>query len=381
MSLALVLLIAAGLLLKSFIRLQNVDPGFSTDKVLTAQIALPAARFADAAARRAFWLRLLDSARALPGVTSAGLTSNVPFNGNVSSGSYAIIGHTPGPSESAPHGRQEVVGGDYFAAMRIPLVEGRFFTDGDTPESPGVVVVDQVLAHKYFANRSALGQQIRRGGPDSPPLTIVGVAGTINSIDLGQPVAKERIYYPVAQQPRPGMALVLKTGLDPADLVAQVRSAVQAIDPEQPLADVRTMDEWVSRSLEGRRTPMLLSALFGAVALVLSAIGIYGVLAFNVAQRVREFGIRQALGASRRAILSLVFTQGLRTAGVGLVLGLAASWLLSHYLQSLLFGVQARDWAVFSSVTILLMGVAALACYVPARRATRIDPMVALRES
>jgi putative ABC transport system permease protein len=163
--------------------------------------------------------------------------------------------------------------------------------------------------------------------------------------------------------------------------VAQVRSAVQAIDPEQPLADVRTMDEWVSRSLEGRRTPMLLSALFGAVALVLSAIGIYGVLAFNVAQRVREFGIRQALGASRRAILSLVFTQGLRTAGVGLVLGLAASWLLSHYLQSLLFGVQARDWAVFSSVTILLMGVAALACYVPARRATRIDPMVALRES
>jgi predicted permease len=380
-ALALVLLVGAGLLVKSFGRLQGVDPGFASENVLTTGIALPSNRYGDAPSRRAFWGRVLGKLREIPGVTAAGLTSNVPFSGNVSSGSYAIVGYTPGPSEAAPHGRQEVVGGDYFRAMGIPLIEGRVFTDGDTADSPPVVVVDQYLAKRYFEGRSAVGQQLRRGGAQTPPFTIVGVVGTINSIDLGQPVAKERIYYPVAQQPRPGMALVLKTGLDPADLVAQVRSAVQAIDPEQPLADVRTMDEWVSRSLEGRRTPMLLSALFGAVALVLSAIGIYGVLAFNVAQRVREFGIRQALGASRRAILSLVFTQGLRTAGVGLVLGLAASWLLSHYLQSLLFGVQARDWAVFSSVTILLMGVAALACYVPARRATRIDPMVALRES
>jgi predicted permease len=380
-ALALVLLVGAGLLVKSFGRLQGVDPGFASENVLTTGIALPSNRYGDAPSRRAFWGRVLGKLREIPGVTAAGLTSNVPFSGNVSSGSYAIVGYTPGPSEAAPHGRQEVVGGDYFRAMGIPLIEGRVFTDGDTADSPPVVVVDQYLAKRYFEGRSAVGQQLRRGGAQTPPFTIVGVVGTINSIDLGQPVAKERIYYPVAQQPRPGMALVLKTGLDPADLVAQVRSAVQAIDPEQPLADVRTMDEWVSRSLEGRRTPMLLFALFGAVALVLSAIGIYGVLAFNVAQRVREFGIRQALGASRRAILSLVFTQGLRTAGVGLVLGLAASWLLSHYLQSLLFGVQARDWAVFSSVTILLMGVAALACYVPARRATRIDPMVALRES
>ena len=174
MSLALVLLIAGGLLLKSFIRLQNVDPGFSTDKVLTAQISLPAARYPDAAARRAFWLRLLDSARALPGVTSAGLTSNVPFNGNVSSGSYSIIGYTPGPTESAPHGRQEVVGGDYFAAMRIPLVEGRFFTDGDTPRVPAWSSSIRSSPTSTFANRSALGQQIRRGGPDSPPFTIVG---------------------------------------------------------------------------------------------------------------------------------------------------------------------------------------------------------------
>jgi predicted permease len=378
---ALVLLVAAGLLLKSFVRLQNVDPGFATDKVLTAQISLPAARYPDPAARRAFWIRLVEAARSLPGVTSAGLTSNVPFNGNVSSGSYSIVGYTPGPSEAAPHGRQEVVGGDYFAAMRIPLVEGRFFNDGDTADSPPVVVVDQFMAGKYFAKRSALGQQIRRGGPDSPPFTIVGVVGTINSIDLGQPVTKERIYRPATQQTPAAMALVLKTGLDPQTLVGQVRGAVRSIDPEQPIADVRTMDQWVSRSLELRRTPAMLLALFGSVALVLSAIGIYGVLAFSVAQRGREFGIRQALGADRRSILTLVLKQGLMTAGLGIVLGLAASGAVSRFMQTMLFGVDRYDPAVFAGVTAVLFVVAVAACFIPARRATRVDPMVALRDA
>jgi predicted permease len=378
---ALVLLVAAGLLLKSFMRLQNVDPGFATDHVLTAQMSLPPARYADAAARRAFWSRLVDAARALPGVTTVGLTSNVPFNGSVSSGSYSIVGFTPGPTEAQPHGRQEVVGGDYFAAMRIPLIEGRFFNDGDTADSPPVVVVDQYLANKYFAKRSAIGQQIQRGGPDSPRMTIVGVAGTINSMDLGQPVTKERVYRPAMQQPPGSMALVLKTGLDPETLVAQVRSTVRSIDSEQPLADVRTMEEWVSRSLELRRTPAMLLALFGSVALVLSAIGIYGVLAFSVAQRGREFGIRQALGADRASILKLVFRQGLMTAGIGLVIGLIAAAGVTHFMQTMLFGVKNYDPVVFAGVTIILLIVAALACYMPARRATRVDPIVALRDA
>jgi predicted permease len=378
---ALVLLVAAGLLLKSFLRLQNVDPGFGTDHVLTAQISLPAARYPDAAARRAFWLRLLEGARGLPGVTSAGLTTNVPFNGNVSSGSYSIVGYTPGPTESAPHGRQEVVGGDYFTAMRIPLVEGRFFNDGDGADSPPVVVVDQFLANKYFANKSALGQQIRRGGPASPAFTIIGVAGTINSIDLGQPVTKERVYRPATQQPPPAMALVVKTGIDPLTLSSQVRAAVRSIDPEQPVGDLRTMDQWVSRSLELRRTPAMLLALFGSVALVLSAIGIYGVLAFSVAQRGREFGIRQALGADRKSILTLVLKQGLMTAGLGIVLGLIASAAVSRFLQSMLFGVDRHDPAVFAGVTMVLFAVAVAACYIPARRATRVDPIVALRDA
>jgi predicted permease len=378
---ALMLLVGAGLLIKSFGRLTAVDPGFAAESVLTTQISLPAARYPDPAARRAFWGRLLEKARAFPGVASAGLTTQVPFNGSVSSGSYSIVGYTPGPSESPPHGRQEVVGGDYFTAMKIPLVEGRFFNDADTAESPPVVVVDAYMAKKYFPNRSALGQQLQRGGPDSPRLTIVGVVGTINSIDLGQPITKERIYRLATQQPPAGMALVLKTAVDPQTLVGSVRAAVQAIDPEQPIADVRTMEQWLSRSLEQRRTPTVLLALFGSVALVLSAIGIYGVLAFGVAQRVREFGIRQALGADRQSILSLVLKQGLMMAGIGILLGLVGAWISASVMRQLLFGVDARDFTVFAGVTCTLFVVAAAACYIPARRATRVDPMVALRES
>ncbi|MCA1560063.1 MAG: ABC transporter permease [Acidobacteria bacterium] len=380
-ALALVLLVGAGLLIKSFAQLQNVNPGFSSDNVLTAQLALPATRYADAPARRAFWERLVEKAAALPAVTAAGLTSNVPFNGSVSSGSYSIVGFTPGPTEAAPHGRQEIVGGDYFRAMQIPLIAGRLFNESDTADSAPVVVVDEYLAKRYFANRSALGQQVRRGGPTSPPITIVGVVGTINSIDLGEPVLKERLYYPVSQQSPGSMALVLKTGVDPQSLVSQVRGAVQSLDPEQPIADVRTMDQWVARSLESRRTPMMLLGLFGAVALILSAIGIYGVLAFGVAQRNREFGIRQALGADRQSILSLVLKQGMITAGIGIALGLAGSIALTRYLQSLLFGVGTHDLAVFGGVTVMLLLVAVAACYVPARRATRIDPMETLRDA
>jgi predicted permease len=380
-ALALVLLVGAGLLIKSFARLQEVNPGFAADNVLTAQLALPATRYPDEAARRAFWTRLVDRVRTLSGVTAAGLTSNVPFNGMVGSASYSIVGYTPPQGEAQPHGRQEVVGGDYFRAMQIPLVAGRLFTEADTADSLKVVIIDQYLVKRYFADKSPIGQQIRRGGPTSPAYTIVGVVGTINSIDLGEPVAKERLYYPVAQTPIAGMGLVVKTRIDPRTLVSQVRAAVAEIDPEQPMADVRTMDEWMARSLEGRRAPMLLLALFGLVALILSAIGIYGVLAFGVAQRGREFGIRQALGAEPREILSLVLAQGMRTAGIGVVIGLAGAAALTRYLQSLLFGVGAYDPPVYAGVTLLLLGVAFTACYLPARRATRVAPTVALRES
>ena len=380
-AIALMLLTGAGLLIKSFARLRQVNPGFTADHVLTAQISLPPARYADAASRRAFWTRLLEKVRMVPGVAAAGLTSNVPFNGMVGSGSYNIVGYTPSANEAPPHGRQEIVGGDYFRALQIPLVEGRVFDESDGPDRPPVVVVDEYLVKRYFAGRSAVGQQINRGGRGSTAFTIIGVVGTINAIDLGQPVTKERIYYPATQQPFGSLGLVLKTSIDPLSLVPAVRAASESIDPEQPIADVRTMEEWMGRSLENRRMPTLLLTLFGAVALGLSAIGIYGVLAFGVAQRTRELGIRRALGADSSTILSLIIGQGLRRAAVGIVIGLAGSFALTRYLQSLLFGIGAFDPPVFASVTLLLFGVATAACYVPARRATRLDPTVALRDA
>jgi len=375
---ATALLIGAGLLIKSFAKLQDVDPGFSSDRVLTAQVALPRSRYPDAAAIIAFWGRALDKVRAVPGVTAAGLTTNVPFNGNVGSGSYSIVGRTQASGEPMPHARQEIVGGDYFKAMRIPLVAGRFFTDADTSASAPVVIVDEYLVKKYFADRSPLGQQIDRVGPTK--FTIVGVVGTINSIDLGQPVTKERIYYSATQQPARSMAIVLKTGLEPQSMVSDVRSVVRAIDPEQPIADVRTMEEWIGRSLQTRRAPTTLLAVFGSLALVLAAIGIYGVLAFGVTQRVREFGIRQALGADRSSILSLVLAHGLKTAAAGILLGVGTALVLGRYLGTLLFGVTAHDTGVVAGVSFLLFTVAVVACYVPARRATQVDPLVALRE-
>jgi predicted permease len=380
-AITLVLLVGAGLLIKSFANLQRVNPGFESQNVLTAQVVLPASRYPQPEARRAFWQRLIENARKIPGATVVGLTSNVPFNGSVSTGSYSIVGYTPGPGEARPHARQELVSADFFKAMQIPIREGRDFNDGDTADSPQVAIVDQYLVDKYFKGRSAIGQEIQRGGPDSPKIRIVGVVGTINSIDLAQPVTKERIYRPVMQQPGSGMALIVKAGIEPTQLVSQVRSAVQQIDPEQPVFDVRTMEQWMDRALEGRRTPMTLLGIFGAVALLMSAIGIYGVLAYAVTQRVREFGIRQALGADSRSILSLVLSQGLMRTGIGIVIGLVGAVVLTRYLQSLLFGVGARDIPVYAGVTVLLLVVAMFACYIPARRATRIDPMVALRDA
>lgn len=379
-ALAVMLLVGAGLLVKSYARVQAVDPGFSSENVLTAQIALPASRYPDAPARTAFWGRLVEAARALPGVTSAGLTSNVPFNGMVGSGTYRIVGHTPAPGESLPHGRQEVVGGDYFAAMRIPLLRGRLFTDADGADAPRVTVIDEYLVTQYFRDRDPIGQQIRRGGPTSPAITIVGVVGTINSIDLAEPVTKERLYYPVAQAPIAAMAVVLKTAADPTTLVAPLRAAVRAIDPAQAMADVRTLDQWIGRSLATRRAPTVVLTLFGAVAVLLSAIGIYGVVAFGVAGRTREFAIRQALGAAPDAIVRLVVRQGVATAGIGVVLGVAGAVGLARYLESLVYGVSVRDAGVLTAAAGLLLLAALGACYLPARRSTRRDPALALRD-
>jgi len=380
-ALALTLLVGAGLLIKSFASLRATQPGFSPERVLTASLSLPAATYARPEDRTGFWNHLLDNARAIPGVTAVGLTSNIPLSGNVGSGSYSIVGYTPGAGEVAPHGRQEVVGGNYFDAMKIPLRAGRTFDQRDGPDSPLVVIVDEFLVQRYFQGRSPLGRQIRRGGPDSPLFTIVGVVGTINAIDLAQPVDKERLYYPVAQQSRPTMAVVLKTGVEPSTIVGPLRQAVSDIDPEQPLATIRTMEEWMARSMVTRRAPMLLFAVFGGVALLLAAIGTYGVLAFGVSQRTRELGIRQALGAGRPALVSLILRQGLRRVAVGIGLGIAGALAVSQVLRSQLYGVVPGDPRVMAASTLLLLAVTTAACSIPALRAARLHPSDALRES
>jgi predicted permease len=377
-ALAVVLLVVAGLLVKGFARLLQVDPGFSASHVLTADVSLPAVRYRDPVAQRAFWTRTLDRIRAVPGVTEAGAISTLPLSGDLSSGTYTVVGRAVGAGERPPHGRMDQIAGQYFRAMGIPLVSGRLFDGHDTPESERVVIVDRYLARREFPGRPALGERLNFGSARN--YTIVGVVGTIRDADLAQPAPEGRIYFDADQIPLGSMILTVKTAVGPASVAAQLRSAVQAVDPDQALGHVRTMDDWVARSLGRRRTPMAVLSVFGAAALALAAIGIYGVMAFSVAQRVRELGIRMALGADRRAILTLVFSKGLRAAGVGACTGIALSFVATRYIQSMLFAVQPNDPIVFGTVAAVLFMTAGAACYVPASRAARVDPMVALRE-
>ena len=376
-ALAVMLLVGAGLLLKSFARVLRVSPGFTTEHVLSAQVALPAARYPDAASVRAFWSALVDRLAALPGASQAGLSNAIPFSGQDGSGTYELLDRPIGPNDQPPHAFLTTVGGAYFKALGIPLLAGRTFTGADTATSQRVVVIDEFLAKRQFAGNDPVGRQLNFGSPRN--YTIVGVVGTINGGDVAIAVPEERIYFSVAQIAQPVMGILVKSSVEAASLAPQVRAAVQAIDAEQAISDVRTLDDRFARALQPRRMPATLLTVFSAIALLLAAIGIYGVLAFGVSERVREFGIRQALGADRASILSLVLGQGLRTAGAGLVLGLAGALVLGRYLQSLLFGVTAHDVSVFAIATSILLVVALLACYLPARRATRVDPMEALR--
>jgi predicted permease len=377
-AMALALIVGAGLLVRSLVRVLAVDPGFVTNRVLTAQVALPRPRYADPAARRAFWQSLSTKLREIPEVEAAGLTSSVPFSGTVSAGTYQLAGRSLGPTEKPPHAQLETVGGDYFRALQIPVLEGRVFDERDGPDRERAVVVDRLLALRQFPDRSPVGELLTFGGQRT--YRIVGVVGTINAADLSQPVPEERIYESSTQDAADAMGIVLRTSAEPSAVVRQVRQAVESIDREQPIADVRTMEEWIGRSVQPRQAPARLVSVFGGVSVLLAAIGIYGVVAFAVNQRTREFGIRRALGADRASILALVLAQGLRPTLIGVAAGLVASIAIARYFESMLYGVGARDPIVLAGATTVLLAVAATASYVPARIAMRSDPMVALRE-
>jgi predicted permease len=381
MALAVTLLAGAGLLVRSFMHLQEASPGFDTQSVLSVRVDLPNNRYKDDSAVAQFYERALAAVRALPGVSSAGIVSSMPFTNNNSQASYSIEGHELAAGESEPHGFVQVVDEDFFKTMQIPMLQGRGFTSADSAEADKVVVIDDLLAKKYFGDASkALGHRITRDDRQNGPwYTIIGVVGTVKRNKLYELTNKETYYYYYRQQPDRSSTIALKTAIDPDTLVAPLRTALQRIDPEQPIYDVQTMSERIRTSLDDRRTPMLLLGLFAALALALSAIGIDGVLAFSVASRTGELGVRMSIGAQRGDIVRLVLVDGARLAGIGLGIGLVGSLALSQLIKTQLFGVDTIDPPTLVGVIALLAVTAFVACWLPARRASRVDPIEALR--
>lgn len=379
-ALAVMLLSTAGLLVKSFARLQAQSPGFVAENVLTARLNLSGPGYADPVARAALYDRLLARARALPGVTHAALTSSLPFGGSFSQSSYSIDGYTVPAGQPQPHGYRQSVSPDYFPALGIPLLRGRGFTDQDSARAPGVVIIDRVLAERYWPGGDPIGRKILGGdGPGDKPWTIVGVVSVVKNTSLEQAVTKESLYFPLAQIPESSAMLVLKTAADPASLIAPLRAAMAELDPDQPLSDIKPLTARLDDALAARRAPMLLLSLFSGLALLLAALGVYGVLAFSVTQRTAEFGIRLALGATTRDIAALVLGQGTRLVAFGVAGGLLGYLALSQLVAQLLYGVSAADPATLALAPLVLVAVAIAASLLPARRATRVDPMVALR--
>ncbi len=382
-AMAVALLGVCGLLIRSFIEVRQQSPGFVSDNILSATIDLPQNRYPDQASQARFEERLLQEARALPGVTSAGLVSSMPFAGNDGSQSYIVEGRDP-KDGAVPHGFTQVVDEDFFKTMRIPLLLGRSFNDADSASSTGVAIVDEILVNKYFRGTDPIGKRIAQDyepGDASKTkwLTIVGVVGTVKHQRLSEHTVKETVYRYYRQEPSPFVTLALRSGAALTSLVAPLRTALQRVDPEQPVFDIRSMTERIAVSLDDRRTPMLLLIVFAGVALALSAVGIYGVLAFGVAMRTGEIGVRLSLGANRDDILKLVLRDGGKLTIVGLVLGLIGAIGIAFVMRAQLFGVGVIDPLSLTAVLALIGGTALLACWLPARRAANVSPIEALR--
>lgn len=379
-ALAVLLLTTAGLLYHSFDRLQKQNPGFDRTSVLTARLTLPPVKYPLDDQRRAFADRVLGELRALPGVVSVGFTDVIPFGYSNSQGTYGIVGHESPAGQPQPHGLIRSVSADYFSAMKIPVLRGRSFGSQDESDSEQVVIIDRVLAERYFPGRDPVGQQIYRNG-DEPQnrRTIVGVVAPVKHQGLEDKTTKETVYFPYTQRPVESFTLVLRAGLPTDQLIPSVRRVIQAIDPEQPIYDIETLAGRIEGALRRQRVPMLLLGIFGGMALLLAALGVYGVLAFNVGQRVREFGIRTALGATMRDVSALVLKQGIRMVGVGIVLGLTGYLAISRFLRHLVFDITPLDPLAMLLGPAVLFAVAVIACWFPARRAARVDPLEALR--
>ena len=387
---AFVLLVGAGLLFASFRQLLSVDPGFRSDGVLTASVTLPQTRYGDDTALVNFYTEALRRLRALPGVTVAGATNWIPLSGNNNDSVILAEGYQMKPGESVISPANAAVTPGYFEAMAVKLARGRFFDERDRREGQQVLIIDEKLARRFWPNQDPLGRRmylptdinnLTAVTPKTKFLTVVGVVKDVKLHDLAERDQTVGTYYfPMDQNTDRGMTFALKTAGDPASLTSAVRRAMSDLDRELPVFDVQTMAQRMDRSLMTRRTPLTLALGFGVVALLLSAIGIYGVLAYLVAQRRREIGIRLALGSSSRAIVSLVVREGALLVTIGFVVGAVGAFAVRRAIESQLFGVTATDPYVLTATTVLLAAVAVLSCALPARRATRIDPVVALAE-
>jgi len=394
-ALALVLLVGAGLMIQSVRRLLDLNLGYRTNQTLTMRLSLPTTRYNDNAKITGFYRRLSDSVRTLAGVESSGLVSHLPLTGSYSSGSTAIEDSAAGEGLPTFLGRypyieadRRTVSPDYFATLGIRLISGRYFTDADNESAPRVVIVDEMFQHRFWPEGSAIGKRILVGVDGQNPRwgEIVGVVAHVNHYGIDQVKqfalkfdGREMVYFPMEQRPNPRMYLAVRTSSDPTNLTSAIREQVRAIDPDQPIYEVSTMDNLLATSVSRRRLNMILFAAFSAIALVLAIVGIYGVLSYSVTQRTHEIGIRMALGARQRSVLGLVVAQGMTLVAGGLVIGIGAAFALTRLMQSLLFGVSATDPATFGAISVILALVALLACLIPARRASRVDPMVALR--
>jgi predicted permease len=383
-ALALILMAGAGLMIRSLALLGKVRLGFDSRNVLTMRIALRGARYQEQRTRVDFFQKLLQQVETLPGVIAAGAIDGgglPPHGGNGMM--FLIEGRPAPPPNEVPDAKHRVVSRGYFRAMGIRLARGRFFSDADTRDSQPVAIINETLARDYWPGHDPLGSRVQFPSWGNTPAkwaSIVGVIENVKNQTVEIPTAPE-VYVPYTQLPTifNPETLVVRTATNPGQLVAAVRREVAQVDKEQPIFEVTTMEENVAHYSAGRRFPMILLSVFAGLALLIAAVGIYGVLAFSVARRTHEIGIRMALGAAQDDILRLVIAQGFRFAVAGIIVGVAGGLAVTRALASLLFGVTPTDPLTFGGVTVLLAGVALLACYLPARRATKVDPMVALR--
>ena len=378
-ALSLALLIGAGLMLKSFVRLERIDPGFRPDKLLTIWTVLSETKYAPQQ-RAGFYEETWQHIRGLPGVTSVGAIDELPLTGMRTGGSFTIEGHPTESDTDAPEADRCTVSVNYFQTMGIPLLQGRGFTERDQEGAPGVLIINETAARRYWPGQNPVGGRVTFTAGGTPPtwLEIVGVVKDVLHDGLELP-AKPTIYLPFSQSIRTFMVTVVRTDIDPASLTSAVRTAIAEVDKDQPVMLTRTMADIYSDSVAQRRFNTVLIVAFGALALLLAMVGVYGLMAFTVTQRTHEMGVRIALGAERADVMKLVLGQGLRLAFSGIAFGLVMAFVLARFLSTLLFNVPRTDPATFVVVSLCLGGIALLASYIPARRASRVDPMVALR--